>query len=143
VSSFGKSQLMRWSSPDQWKKIEVIHSGVDASFLETPFQTPTSNPRLGCVGRFVSVKAHLILIGALSQLQQLGIHCEIVLVGDGPLRGAIEGAVRHAQLECQVTFASWGSGDRVKAEILSARALVLPSFSENMPVVIMEAMALG
>ena len=40
-------------------------------------------------------------------------------------------------------FAGWGSGDRVKAEILNARALVLPSFSENMPVVIMEAMALG
>ena len=88
VSSFGKSQLMRWSSPDQWKKIEVIHSGVDASFLETPFQTPTSSPRFVCVGRFVSVKAHLILIGALSQLQQMGIHCEIVLVGDGPLRSA-------------------------------------------------------
>ena len=88
VSSFGKSQLMRWSSPDQWKKIEVIHSGVDASFLETPFQTPTSSPRYVCIGRFVSVKAHLILIGALSQLQQMGIHCEIVLVGDGPLRSA-------------------------------------------------------
>src|SRR5262249_38923655 len=40
-------------------------------------------------------------------------------------------------------FGGWGSGDRVKAEILNARALVLPSFSENMPVVIMEAMALS
>src|SRR5262249_32250352 len=30
-----------------------------------------------------------------------------------------------------------------KAEILAARALVLPSFAENLPVVIMEAMALG
>ena len=143
VSSFGKSQLMRWSSPDQWKKIEVIHSGVDASFLETPFQTPTSNPRFVCIGRFVSVKAHLILISALSQLRHMGIHCEIILVGDGPLRSLIEGAVRHAQLERQVIFAGWGTGDRVKAEILAARALVLPSFSENMPVVIMEAMALG
>ena len=29
VSSFGRSQLMRWSSPDQWSKIALIHCGVD------------------------------------------------------------------------------------------------------------------
>ena len=143
VSSFGKSQLMRWSSPDQWEKIEVVHCGVDSGFIETPFQQPTSVPRFVCVGRFVSVKAHLVLVGAVRLLHQKGIHCEVVLVGDGPLRGLIEDAVQSAQLERQVIFAGWGTGDRVKAEILNARALILPSFSENMPVVIMEAMALG
>ena len=143
VSSFGKSQLMRWSSPDQWEKIEVVHCGVDSTFLESPLQAPTSNPRFVCVGRFVAVKAHLILIGAINQMQQAGVHCEVILVGDGPMRPVIEDAVRRAQLERQVIFAGWGSGDRVKDEILAARALVLPSFSENMPVVIMEAMALG
>jgi len=143
VSAFGKSQLMRWSSPDQWPKIEVVHCGVDSAFLETPFQAPPLAPRLVCVGRFVAVKAHLILIGAVRHLQTMGINCEIALVGDGPMRTLIEDAIRNAQLDRQFTFVGWGSGDRVKAEILAARALVLPSFSENMPVVIMEAMALG
>jgi len=143
VSSFGKSQLMRWSSPDQWKKIEVVHCGVGSTFLHAPIQSPASAPRFVCVGRFVSVKAHLVLIGAVHRLQQAGVQCEVVLVGDGPMRSLIEDAVRQAQLERQVIFAGWGSGDRVKEEILAARALVLPSFSENMPVVIMEAMALG
>ncbi len=36
----------------------------------------------------------------------------------------------------------WISGDEVRDEILAARALVLPSFAEGLPVVIMEAMAL-
>ena len=143
VSSFGKSQLMRWSPPDQWGKIEVVHCGVDSGFIETPFQKPTSGSRFVCVGRFVSVKAHLVLVGAVRLLRQKGIHCEVVLVGDGPLRRLIEDAVQSAQLERQIIFVGWGTGDRVKAEILNARALILPSFSENMPVVIMEAMALG
>jgi len=134
---------MRWSSPDQWGKIEVVHCGVDSGFIETPFQKPTSGSRFVCVGRFVSVKAHLVLVGAVRLLRQKGIHCEVVLVGDGPLRRLIEDAVQNAQLERQVIFVGWGTGDRVKAEILNARALILPSFSENMPVVIMEAMALG
>ena len=36
----------------------------------------------------------------------------------------------------------WISGSRVREEILAARALVLPSFAEGLPVVLMEAMAL-
>ena len=143
VSSFGKSQLMRWSSPEHWQKIEVVHCGVDGSFLETPLQVPPSVPRFVCVARFASAKAQLILVGAVRRLQEMDVKCEVVLVGDGPMRNVIEEAVRQAQLERQIIFTGWASGERVKAEILSARALVLPSFSENMPVVIMEAMALG
>ena len=143
VSTFGKSQLMRWSSPDQWPKIEVVHCGVDKSFLETPFQVPPEAPRFVCVARFVAVKAHLILVGAVRHLQSKAIDCEVVLVGDGPLRQEIENAIREAQLARHFIFAGWGTGEQVKTEIQAARALLLPSFSENMPVVIMEAMALG
>ena len=37
----------------------------------------------------------------------------------------------------------WVSGQQVRTELLSSRALVLPSFAEGLPVAIMEAMALG
>lgn len=143
VSSFGKSQLMRWSSPDQWQRIEVVHCGVDSSFLAPELQPPPAVARFVCVGRITASKAQLVLVGAVRRLYEWGLTCEVVLVGDGPMRNQLEETVRNAQLERQITFVGWASGERVKAEILSARALVLPSFSENMPVVIMEAMALG
>jgi colanic acid/amylovoran biosynthesis glycosyltransferase len=134
---------MRWSSADRWKKIEVVHCGVDSAFLDGPIQPAPTNPRFVCVGRFVEPKAQLVLIKAVSQLQKMGIFCELVLVGDGPMRSKIEDAIRQAHLENQITLTGSISGERVKAEILSSRAMVLASFSENMPVVIMEAMALG
>ena len=59
------------------------------------------------------------------------------------MRPQVEAAIRRAGLERQITITGWVPSARVKAEILAARALILPSFSENMPVVIMEAMALG
>jgi len=46
-------------------------------------------------------------------------------------------------LEAHVRITGWISGEQVREEILQARALVLASFAEGLPVVIMEAMALS
>lgn len=143
VSSFGRSQLMLHSPPDQWQKIALVHCGVDSRFLEAAMVKPPLSPRLVCVGRISEQKAQLLLISAASRLRQIGVICEIVLVGDGPMRTLVEEAIRQAGLEGQIVITGWASGDRVKAQIMEARALVLPSFSENLPVAIMEAMALG
>ena len=143
VSSFGRSQLMRWSRPDQWGKLVVVHCGVDNLFLDSPVQLPPDAPRLVCVGRFDARKGQIVLVQAVRRLRDAGVYCELVLVGDGPYRNYIEEAVLHADLQDAITITGLASGERVKAEITASRCLVLPSFSENLPVVIMEAMALG
>ena len=147
VSAFGRSQLMLWSRPDQWRKIAVVHCGLDSAFFERPVQAPSPSSRLVCVGRLDARKGQIVLVSAVRRLRDAGIHCETVLVGDGygdkAMRYCVEDAVRRAGLQREVTITGWLPGDRVKAEIEAARALVLPSFSENMPVVIMEALALG
>jgi glycosyltransferase involved in cell wall biosynthesis len=143
VSSFGRSQLMRWSRPDQWRKIAIVHCGVDRPFLDHPLQPPPPTRRLICVGRIDVQKAQIVLVSAASRLHEAGIHFEIVLAGDGTMRAHLEDVIRHTGLQDKITITGWISGDRVKSEILAARALVLPSFAENMPVVIMEALALG
>ncbi len=65
-----------------------------------------------------------------------------MLAGDGELRTEIETLIATYGLKAKVRILGWISGDRVREEILAARALVLPSFAEGLPVVIMEAMAL-
>lgn len=143
VSWFGKSQLMRWSHPDQWRKIEVVHCGVDDLFLHGTVQRAPATPRFVCVGRIDAWKGQLVLVRAARRLREAGVACEIVLVGDGPFRSRIEEEIRLAGLEGAITVLGWVPGTRVKEEMLTARALVLPSFYEGLPTVIMEAMALG
>jgi colanic acid/amylovoran biosynthesis glycosyltransferase len=143
VSYFGRSQLMLHSPSDQWQKIALVHCGVDNGFLEPALVTPPASPRFVCIGRLCEEKAQLVLVAAASRLRQVGILCEIVFVGDGPMRTQLEEAVRQAGLEDTIVISGWLSGDGVKAHILESRAVVLPSFAENMPVSIMEAMALG
>jgi len=143
VSSFGRSQLMRWSPPELWPKIALVRCGVDGAYLETQLQPPPNTPRLVCVGRIGEHKGQLMLVAAARHLRAAGINFEIVLVGDGPMRRLVEEAIHRDGLEQQISITGWVPGQRVKSEILASRALVLPSFSENMPVVIMESMALG
>jgi colanic acid/amylovoran biosynthesis glycosyltransferase len=143
VSYFGRSQLMRWSVPDHWQKIAVVHCGLDSGFFEKPIPQPPPNPRLVCVGRLDENKGQLVLVAAARRLYEEGIPCEILLVGNGSMRRDVESAINQAGLQKAITITGWVSGERVTAEIESARALVLPSFTENMPVVIMEAMARG
>jgi glycosyltransferase involved in cell wall biosynthesis len=54
----------------------------------------------------------------------------------------VEALIAHHKLEKIVRIAGWISSDQVREEIAASRALVLPSFAEGLPVVIMEAMAL-
>ena len=143
VSSYGRSQLMRWTASDQWPKIALVHCGIDERYLEATPMTPPDVRRFVCVARLGAEKGQLLMIAAARRLRDAGIHCEIVLAGDGKMRPNIEDAVRRAGLQDVVTITGWATGERVREEIAASRAMVLPSFAENLPVVIMEAMALG
>ncbi|MFN0060705.1 MAG: glycosyltransferase family 4 protein [Planctomycetota bacterium] len=143
ISDFGRSQLYRWCRPADWRKFHVIRCGLDRAFLEQRIAPLPREPRLVAVGRFAPDKGHLLLIEAARQLKVAGIPFELVLVGDGELRPQIENFLREHGLEMSVRLAGWATEAEVRAHLVAARALVLPSFAEGLPVVIMEAFALG
>lgn len=142
VSDYGRSQLLRWSRHGDWDRVHVVHCGVDESFLRHPPTPVPSAPRLVCVGRLAEQKGQLLLIEAAAQLSREGVNFELVLVGDGPMRGAIERLIIRHGLGDRVKIAGWMSSQSVRDELLRSRAMVLPSFAEGLPVVIMEALAL-
>ena len=142
ISSFGRSQLFRWIEHAHWNKIRIVHCGIDIGTHRVTVP-PCSAPRLVCVGRICEQKGQLLLIEALARLRERGVACELVLAGDGDMRGDVEALVARTGLGDRVRITGWISGEQVRREIEGARALVLPSFAEGLPVVIMEAMAIG
>lgn len=142
ISSYGRSQLYRWAGHEHWQKVRVVHCGLERAFHEVvPVPVPDA-PRLVCVGRLCEQKGQLLLIEAAGRLAEKGIDFELVLAGDGEMRGELEAMIERYGLQNQVRITGWVSAERVREEILAARGLVLPSFAEGLPVVIMEAMAL-
>lgn len=142
ISSYGQSQLYRWVEHGYWGKVKVVHCGLDSSFHASFASTANYSHNIVCVGRLCEQKGQLLLVEAVAELVGNGESLHLTLAGDGPMRGEIEEMIAHHQLESNITITGWISSARVREEILKARALVLPSFAEGLPVVIMEAMAL-
>jgi len=84
----------------------------------------------------------LLLIDAMVKLKRDNLPIDLVLIGDGPSRSDIEQSVARHSLAGAVTLLGWCGSERVREEILASRALVLPSFAEGLPIVLMEALAL-
>jgi len=142
ISSYGRSQLYLRCGASQWPKIQVVRCGIEPSFHGGRMPEAPRSHRLICVGRLCEAKGQILLVKAAARLREKGIEMELVLAGDGPLRAEIEMAIERHNLKDVVRITGWISSDSVRDEILAARALVLPSFAEGLPVVIMEAMAL-
>ncbi|MGE8477208.1 MAG: glycosyltransferase family 4 protein [Pseudomonas shirazensis] len=142
VSSYGRSQLYRWVAHAHWDKVKVVHCGLEAAFHAGPPVPVPAVPRLVCVGRLCEQKGQLLLLEAAQKLAAQGTTFELVLAGDGEMRAELETLIARYGLQGQVRITGWISSGQVREELLAARALVLPSFAEGLPVVIMEAMAL-
>ncbi len=142
ISSYGRSQLFRHIDIKDWPKVQVVHCGVDAPFFDKAHEPVPDTNKVVCVGRLCEQKGQLLLIHALRQLKEGGVSVELVLAGDGEMRGDIESLVSEYDLSDCVKITGWVDAARVRAEILGSRAMVLPSFAEGLPVVIMEAFAL-
>lgn len=142
VTSYTRSQLYRWSNRQDWEKIKVVHCALDKAFYDVPAVKIPDRPRLVCVGRLCEQKGHLLLIEAAYRLISEGIDLELVLAGDGEKRPDIEAMIDSLGLKQNIRITGWISSQQVREELQAAKALVLPSFAEGLPVVIMEAMAL-
>lgn len=141
ISSFGRSQLSRWADFDRWDSIKVVHCGIEPDKFADPVPVPTGSLRLASIGRFVEQKGQMILVQAMAELVQHVPDAHLSLIGDGERRAELEAAIAAHGLQGNITLTGWLSEAGVLAELAASHALVLPSFAEGLPMVVMEAMA--
>lgn len=144
VCSFGRNQIFKWVSHRIWDRVKVVRCGLQPGYGgDAVLPAPVAH-RLVCVGRLSKEKGQLLLLRAVElAVRQSAQPFEVVLAGDGPLRAEIEAAIAQANLGGHVRITGWLDAAGVARELSEACALVVPSLSEGLPVVIMEAMAHG
>ncbi|MAE59846.1 MAG: colanic acid biosynthesis glycosyltransferase WcaL [Planctomycetaceae bacterium] len=142
ISSYNGAQLRRYVGYEHWSKFHEVHCTVEPAFFDAARPIEETCNTLVCVGRLNEQKGQLLLVDAMAQLVYDHPQARLVLVGDGEMRSVIEQRITAHGLDQYITITGYATGEQVRAAMLDSRALVLPSFAEGLPVVIMEALAM-
>lgn len=151
ISEYTRGQLYRWVPPALWDRVHVVRCGVAPRFVAetaTPAEAtaePGGPVELLCVGRLAPEKGQRLLVRAVHEVlasSSAGAGgLRVRLVGDGPDRADLEALVTSLGLQDVVVLEGWRSGDEIAQLLRAARALVLPSLAEGLPIALMESLA--
>jgi glycosyltransferase involved in cell wall biosynthesis len=141
ISDFCRSQGMSFAHRRDWSRMHIVHCGV------TPDRYDSAPARNGnhllFVGRLAAVKGVPVLLEALVEARRDNPDLRLSLIGDGPERAELQAEAQALGLGDAVNFLGYRSQSEVADMLAKVDALVLPSFAEGVPVVLMEAMAAG
>ena len=144
ISQYGRSQLMRLVPHDVWDRIKVVHCGIEPALFSDPAPVPERGAgvplRLVTIGRLVEQKGQLIFPAALADIVAQGGDVHLTIVGDGELRAPLEQSLAENGVAGRVTITGWLDEAGVRQALADAHVMVLPSFAEGLPMVLMEAM---
>ncbi len=141
ITDYCRDQIVA-EAPDVASKVRVIRCGIDLDdFAYDP--EPPEEPRIVCVGRLCHNKGQKHIPAAVAQLRDEFPDIVVDLLGGGEDEALIRAEIAKYGLEGNIVLHGWATSDQVRAGILAARALLLPSYAEGLPIVIMEALAMG
>lgn len=148
ASYFMRAQAMRMVGFANWSKMHVVRCGIDLSILPLANHDKRAADTVGpvaliCVGRLSPEKGYFGLLDSLARLAGEGFDFSVCIVGDGPSTDEIHAKVAELALSGRVRFTGALPEAETLAEIGNAQALVLPSLMEGLPVVLIEALAMG
>jgi glycosyltransferase involved in cell wall biosynthesis len=143
VSYFGRAQAMRLVDPEYWNKLHVVRCGL--AFDALPRRPAAGRPtkRFISVGRLSPEKGQAGLLEAFASVCAKSPELELMLVGDGPEALRLKDMAGRLGIKDRVRFAGRCSEDEALRHIADSDVLVLSSFMEGLPIVLIEAMALG
>ncbi|MGF1551830.1 MAG: glycosyltransferase [Paracoccaceae bacterium] len=142
ISHFAKTRVLQAAGMEAWDKVHVVRLGVDLdAFALQP--APDRDAPFVTVGRLCLNKAQALIPAAVARAAERHPAIRVALIGGGEHETLVRGAIARHGVGDRVEMLGWRAHAEVRERMAGARALLLPSFAEGIPVVIMEALALG
>lgn len=117
------------------QKITVIPNGISVN----TYLPQKKERKILTVSRLFERKGVQYVVEAMKDIEGF----EYVICGDGPYRAQLEEQIERLHLGYKVKLRGYLEAEQLKQEYESASIFVLPSASENFPVVLLEAMSVG
>ena len=127
-------------------KDKVIDSGaryVDTDEFRIQLSVDKRRNTIGYVGRLDKGKGVQNLLDSIGIVMREMQEIDFIIIGDGPARNYMEQSIRNCEMEGRVNFLGWVPHDDIPAYLNQMKLLVLPSYSEGLPTIVLEAMACG
>lgn len=141
VSEFTRGLALKKYNREIEREIQIIPNGVDVNSLKPDRIGLNDPPRIVFAGRFMPQKNPLQVVRTLGELRDLPWQC--VMIGDGPLLEDVKRAVAENGPQDRFQFTGWLGGAEVLSWFDQSDILFMPSLSEGLPVVGVEALAKG
>jgi glycosyltransferase involved in cell wall biosynthesis len=142
------AQFLQDRFPDRANHIYRIYNGLNlAEFGRSDFSS--TPPLIIAVGRLIAKKGFANLIRACGLLAEGGKSFQCEIVGEGPLENELRAQIEQLDLQDRVALSGAKPQREVRQRLAAASVFVLPSVvdaqggMDNLPTVIMEAMATG
>src|SRR5213078_674401 len=141
-------KFLRERFPDRADRIHRIYNGLDLA----PFVTAASSaarPLIVAVGRLIARKGFADLVRACRLLLERGKSFRCAIIGEGPLEQELGEQINRLGLQDRVELPGAKPQHEIREYLVAASVFVLPSVvdsdggMDNLPTVIMEAMAAG
>ncbi|MEM6677694.1 MAG: glycosyltransferase family 4 protein [Pseudomonadota bacterium] len=142
ITHFAKGQVAVHCGMEAFEKTHVVRCGVDlGAFAEAG--PPDADAPIVHVGRLCTEKAQALIPAAVARAVEAAPGLRLDLIGDGDGRARVEAAVAATGTGERIRFLGWQPHEAVATRLAAGRGLLLPSFAEGLPIVIMEALAIG
>lgn len=128
------------------RRVSVVYNGIDRELFHAGAMAERDHsgaPLVLFVGNLLPVKGPDVLVDACDRLARRGVRFECRLIGQGVMKGAIERQIGERGLADRVKLLGPQPLEELPAWYRRARVLVLPSHSEGVPNVVLEALACG
>src|SRR6266478_123683 len=147
VSDYSRELLVH-KCPDAAEKIHRIYNGVDLRKFQTgPPRSPALRPRILSIGRLIEFTGFRDLVAVCAELKKRAIQFECEIIGEGPLRSALQDAIAAAGLDGIVRLPGALPQEEVVRRLADCDVFALACIvnregaSDILPTVILEAMA--
>jgi len=142
------AEFLKGRFPEAAAKVHRIYNGVDLSRFH-PVDLGSGIPAIVSIGRLIEKKGFADLISACLLLKPRGRDFSCEIIGEGPLEPALRSQIARDGLESCVKLAGPQTQAQISLRLAQATIFALPCTREegggmdNLPTVIMEAMAAG
>jgi glycosyltransferase involved in cell wall biosynthesis len=141
---YSPSLIRDWHLEKYKNKIKIAHEHfLDFNEFRVTKQFSDRPYKIGYIGRMNYEKGFGNFASALPVLLESDKNITILIGGDGPLKGAVDSILGQGVYATRTDFPGWILHENLPFHLNELRLLVIPSFMEGLPNIMLEAMACG